>query len=508
MKHGKERPKGEGAELIALLGLVFVVLFALIWFLASHRIVYSSASWLQWMAWPYVLWDPEQVQALGEAAQAYRQRPRDIGFVYWLRFVNACLLPACILVSLALLGYAALRLVGGPLGGRGREWKRRLDPMAAAREIAHVFPNILPVLHLGPDLIADRLPLWRRQTFPEEIWFKELVDGRPLAAHGRLDKHALQTFLRGGESLDGPHQTRGGRRWSKTLGFQVVDLLKDAGKQQEICFPDRFSAQGKVLFALLAAYAFGGKEGKPDYEKACAQLSRTCAGQPNGLPNLTVAQWIYTKYRMNAQARQLFAVHHWEYTYLYALFALAKKNGKATHTDWIWLKPVDRILWYVLNTLGRGAPHAESAAAFVMVDYERQCSKAKRLPLRVRSDGQMEHHIHVLPALEAHEREFERWHAAQDDDEDWWRQSHAWSGARALQQQAREIESITQEMRKVQDQLAGVPVPEDTSFDVEMRQKWQAKEAQSARQRAELLDELFAGDPAAGKSGAKSGAIT
>ena len=81
MKQGKDRLKGEGAEVIALLGLVFVVLFALIWFLASHRIVYSSAPWLQWMAWPYVLWDPEQARSLGEAAQVYRQRPRDIAEV-------------------------------------------------------------------------------------------------------------------------------------------------------------------------------------------------------------------------------------------------------------------------------------------------------------------------------------------------------------------------------------------------------------------------------------------
>jgi len=68
--------------------------------------------------------------------------------------------------------------------------------------------------------------------------------------------------------------------------------------------------------------------GKKDYEKAAAQLNRSCAGQKNGLPNLSVAQWIYDKYKKNDKARKLFGVHHWEYTYLFALFAIAKKNGK------------------------------------------------------------------------------------------------------------------------------------------------------------------------------------
>ena len=466
-KSGRDiNKRDDGLEAIVALLAVVAISGAFVWFLASHRIVFFWAQPLAWLAWPYSLWDNAHWQSLQQAAEVYRQRPRAVGLLLWMRYVNACMLPLAVMVCALTAIYALSRFVPG--AGQ-QQWRRRLDPMATAREIAQVFPSILPVLHLGPQLMADKLPLWRRQTFPEDIWLHEKIDGRPMAASGRLDLRATETYFRGGERLDGPHQKRSGRRWSKTLGFQVVDLLEDADRQQSICFPDRFSAQGKALYALLSAYAFGGAEGKKDYDLACAQLSRTAAGQPNGLPNLTVAQWLYGKYRMNSSARALFAIHHWEYTYLFALFRLAKKNGKATHTDWIWLRPLDRILWYALNAVGRATPHAEAAAVFCMVDYESQCAKNKRLPLRVRgSDGQLEHHIHVWPVVEGQAREFERWSTATDEDEDWWRKADAWTGASALAQQRAELTSHLAAERAVHQQLAEVPMAETTPFDEEM----------------------------------------
>lgn len=509
MKRGKDSSKEDGAEVIGLAIVVIAALFTLVWFFASHRLVYSLASPLRSMAIAYALIDPEKWDSLSRAAEFYRERPRDVGLIFWLRYVNACMFPTAVLLSLAAIIYALLRL----LRGGGGEYKRLFEPMAVAREISGTFPNILPVLHLGPDLMADRLPLWRRQTFPEEMWQNEKIQGRPLAAHDRLDLEATHTFFRGGERAGGPHQTRSGRRWSRTLGYQAVDLIADAPVQQTVCFPDRFSSQGKVIFGLLAAHAFGGRPGKEDYRTACDQLSRTCAGQANGLPNLTVAQWIYTKYRMHPKARALFAVHHWEYTYLFALFGLAKRNGKATHTDWIWLKPLDRSLFYVLNTVGRATPHAESAAAFAMVDYETKCGQNKRLPLRMRDDGTLEHHIHVLPAVEALAQEFGRWSKATDDDEDWWRKLATWRGAQALAQQTHELAAFTQQHQAAQVELSKAGPPEETPYDQAMRAKVEQEEAVRMRQGLELLQAAFSDSidpgaaPPAGKAKGSSGSL-
>jgi hypothetical protein len=175
VKH-RDKPKESALEMSGAALAAVLAVFALVWFVASNRIVYYTADFFKWMAWPYSLFDPAHWQALNEAAAVYRQRPRDVGLVLWMRYTNACMFPSAVVFSLLCTVYVVVRLASP----KGREFKRRLGPMALASEIAKEFPNILPVLHLGKDLVADKLPLWKRQTFPEEIWLHEKVAGRPI----------------------------------------------------------------------------------------------------------------------------------------------------------------------------------------------------------------------------------------------------------------------------------------------------------------------------------------
>lgn len=472
-----DAPKESGLEAgLAICGVV-LFLFGLLWFVSSHKIVYYTTPLFRWMGVPWALVSNGKWQELNEAYIAFRQFPGKIPFPNFLAFINACLMPLAVLLSLASIVYIIKRLT---TKSGGDDFKRRLDPMQAAKDIAKVFPAIIPVLHLGPDLVADKLPLWRRQTFPQDIWMNEKVSNRPLAIGNRLFRDRVDTYFRGGEVKDGPHQLRNGRRWSKMLGFQSVDLMTDWKKQSSICFPDRFSAQGKVIFALLCAHAFGGRDGKIDYQTACDQLNRTCAGQPNGLPNLKVAQWLYSKYRMNDMARKLFAIHHWEFTYLFSLFLKAKMSGKSTHTDFIWLKPLDRILFYALNTVGRATPHSEAASVFAIFDYEVKCARQNRLPLRIRADGAMEANICVHTAVEGLELEFVRYQEGTDDDENWWADLQTWDAAtRMAKQREMQSESMKAEIAAIkanQEMIAALPVEPMTEYDLDMNAKRKAEE--------------------------------
>lgn len=415
-------------EVVGAVGISLAILVALIWFLGSHKIVYYTTPALWGAALPWYVINNEKWQRLNEAYIFYRSRPGDITLAYYLAYANACLKPLAGMLSLLAAGYVASLF----LRKNSQSIKRRLKPMEAATEISKSFPSIVPVLHLGPKLIKDELPLWARQTFPEDVWKHQLIDNRPLVEKGALHAERVATYFRGGEKPNGPPLLRGQgknrRRWSAMLGYQVVDLVEDSGKSNAIVFPDRFSPQGKVIYALLCAHAFGGRDGKTDYRKAAEQLNRSCAGQKDGLPNLTVAQWLYSKYRANETAAKLFAVHHWEYSYLFALFFKAKLTGKATHTDFIWLKPLDRILFYVLNTVGRSTPPVEASAVFSHFDYEVKVAKAKRLPL-VMADGKLVHHIAVGTAIEGFELEFSKYQSSYDDADNWWQELQTWSGA-------------------------------------------------------------------------------
>jgi len=430
-------------EAVIMVIIAFVVLFALVWVIASNKIAYYSAPGLWYMGYPWSFINADKWNVINEGYMYIRQNPKKIGFAYYMQFANLCLRPLAAMFGLVTTAYIASLFFGKDKKGGV---KRALSPMQAATEISRLFPAIIPVLHLGPLLVKNKLHSWRRQTFPEDVWMNEKVNKKPLVEKGVLHTGRVTTYFRGGEEQGGKPIIRNGLRYSKMLGFQVVDLTRDARTNESIVFPDRFSPQGKVLFALFCAHAFGGRDGKKDYQKACDQLNRTCAGASEGLPNLTVAQWIYDKYRNNESARKLFAIHHWEYSYLYVLFKKAKANGKATHTEFIWLKPLDRILFYVLNTVGRFTPPVEAAAVFAQVDYETSVAKAGRLPLVMRADGKFEHHIAVGTAVEALSTEFERYQNCTDDDGDWWMHVKTWDAAK---EQVRKVEADAQVLKEI-----------------------------------------------------------
>lgn len=62
-----------------------------------------------------------------------------------------------------------------------------------------------------------------------------------------------------------------------------------------------------------------------------------------------------------------FLFHAWSHTLLISLFYRVKT---ITSADFIWLKPVDRCLWYIMNTVGRKTPCAEAAGAFAHYNVE------------------------------------------------------------------------------------------------------------------------------------------
>jgi len=481
-------------EICVMMGAAFAVLFGLIWFLASAQIVYWTSGILKKIGSIWFLIDREKWEQLKQVHDAYRQFPHEIGLGNYWSYAASCWQPWAMLFAVWLVGVAAWRIFG-PLIGKSNDLRRSLAPMALAGELSKTYPAIIPVLHLGPDLIADKLPLWRRQSFPEDIWQKASVDGQSLIAEEKVQDEStgemfkrqvlslplVEKFFRG-DSKDGKPIVRNGRRWSRMLGYLAVDIVHDSKRSNDICFADRFSSTGKVIYALLAAYAFGGREGKQDYEKAAAQLNRSCAGQKNGLPNLTVAQWLYDKYRNQEQARKLFAVHHWEYTYLFALFKLSKRNGKITHTSFIWLKPQDRIMFYALNTVGRATPHPEAGSVFSQYDFELQCAKLKRFPLTLNDAGKFEPSIVVKTSVEALQMEYKRYMEAQEDNENWWQEASGsiWDAAHALLAQERGVQAKLRQ--------AGAPV--QTAFDNAMESERRQRAASDLATTLEAAESL------------------
>lgn len=557
-------------ELAGMILLVFGVMLFLVWMAASTRIVVAftpmlRASGALWTWLPGELGAPSALQVY-RTARVFLERPQAVDFFSFIAFMNLCVTPVSTLLTTVLAGWLAATLLKPRVNVFRRfGGDKKSDPGAEEagelmRGLSQVFTGTAPILHIRKDIAQHKDPLWARQRFPEEVLFGERVEGEPLVGkiqdgqdsqgnspqmQARVD--VIERWFKGLESTPGwSGGVTPGQRWrSRTLGRQVVDLtnqqdkdlfsakdpshsfgdrfsdvgrvmfglLKDlfSARDTSQSFVDRFSDVGRVMFGLLCAHAFGGKDGLEDYRRARDQLNNSCRGAKHGLPRLDVAQWIVDKYRTNDLALRLFAVHHWEYTYLFELFVQAKRRGKIPDSEFRWLKPADRVLWYVLNTVGRFTPHTDSAAAFNMHAFERKCVRKKRWPLRINGrTGRLEHTIFVKGAVGVDSEgrthgglalEFERWMGGADEnDDDWWKDAgrQVWKAP----------------SHAVSTSLAPVPIPPDneaarqvlaeSSFDtMQANERQRAQAAQESAQRAALdaLDALMGGQSAQGASG-------
>ena len=434
-------------ELAGLLIIVVAVMIFLVWMAGSNRIVALFTPMLRAVGSTWA-WLPSEAGA-SSALEVYRtarvflERPERVDFFAFAAYVNLAIAPLTTAIAAVIFLWFCATIVRR----RQEVFRRFRDADDLLRGISRVFTGTAPILHIRRDIAAHKDPKWARQRFPEEVLFEDRVAGDPLVGREPKDPSKLvvkpdviERWLRGIEPSSGcpAAQTSkdGKRRRSRTLGWQLVDLADPADRLlfkpdrpvASESFVDRFSDVGKVMFGLLCAHAFGGKEGIDDWRKARDQLNNSCRGAKHGLPNLTVAQWLVDKYRHNDLARKLFAVHHWEYTYLFELFVQAKRRGKIPDSEFRWLKPADRSLWYVLNTVGRFTPHTESAAAFNMHAFERKCARRKRWPLRINgATERIEPSIYVKGAVQGLVLEFERWVAGTDEnDDEWWKDRHEW----------------------------------------------------------------------------------
>jgi len=477
-------------EMVLAVAAMLAIMVGLAWIIASHKIVYGSmapslGAGALWKLvpgeygveqWNYlVLWTQ---RALGDL--------NAVGFPQWIAFVNVAFQP---LTAIAMLLYIPLAIF---LARRKKGVQRKLSPDQLMQISSAQFTGNLPVLAIRRDIAADKLPRWRLPVQPEEILTKWRVPadsprpewaGRPICNFGKasFDNEVARLYFAGLRGSTGP------RLASDMLGRQVVDLVRDAEHAHRIVFADRFSPEGKALVALWAPVCFGGAAGRAESLKLRDALNRSAYGTKDGMANLTVAQEQYNKYRAHPELRPLFAVHHWEYTALFALLKRAQRYGVFTTAETLWLRPMNRILFAVLNSCGRHTPHLEGAAAFGMHRFEHECKRMNRLPLMpIGPGGLLQPMIFVNKCIDALRGEFIHLVDAVDEEEDIWVDQTAWKRTNSsVMEWARQTqgEQEASAMKAAQD----AEVEGDTPFDRLMRQ--QADEAE-LRTQSELENEL------------------
>jgi len=121
---------------------------------------------------------------------------------------------------------------------------------------------------------------------------------------------------------------------------------------------DALNLHTKFLFAAFAAKI--NRDGK-----AAANLLEQINRSANGKElNFSGYEALLKKYANTAPVQKIIASYGYVYTVMAAMISKAREDGVFSTAEFLWLKPRDRRLWYVLNSIGRQTPFTEIAGPF------------------------------------------------------------------------------------------------------------------------------------------------
>jgi len=220
----------------------------------------------------------------------------------------------------------------------GTTYKRRMTIDDIIDEHAKGFPVITPIVKSDPmkaphrilgQPVPAKLPPWSEALAPEE-WIAFHAVPMP---QNQLDR----TYAR----LAFAKQLRGRWQGSAKLPWHLKALfaafsMKANGERQE---SDEFLAK-------LSTY-WDPKKGLNLDNAMRKEITKVLRDPKRGMVSEKIA-------------RQ----HAFVATAMLRMLKMARDNGGVlASAQFLWLRPLDRTLWYPLNNLGRGATHTESSGA-------------------------------------------------------------------------------------------------------------------------------------------------
>jgi len=128
------------------------------------------------------------------------------------------------------------------------------------------------------------------------------------------------------------------------------------------------------LFAVFAARI------NSDTKSALALLTQMNVSSTTKI-NFSGVDALCKKHAGAKLVKQRVVNHAYVMTVMASMLEGARDDGVQASADFLWLKPVDRRLWYMLNTVGRQTPFVEIAGVFAHWVAEKEAGRRLVMPL-------------------------------------------------------------------------------------------------------------------------------
>lgn len=100
-----------------------------------------------------------------------------------------------------------------------------------------------------------------------------------------------------------------------------------------------------------------------------------------GKPDYSLVTGVLRKYQALDNVQEIVNKHAYLLTVMASLIQASRSDGVVPSAEFLWLKPVDRRLWYMLNCVGRQTPFAEVSGPFAHWRAERVMGRRSLVPM-------------------------------------------------------------------------------------------------------------------------------
>lgn len=137
---------------------------------------------------------------------------------------------------------------------------------------------------------------------------------------------------------------------------------------------DKLPMHIRALFAAFAARY------NSDSKSAGELLGRISASSIKKL-DFTGTDELLKKHISTKGIQKIMHGHAYVLTVMASMLVGAREDGVQASADFLWLKPVDRRLWYMLNTVGRQTPFVEVAGPYAHWLAEKEIGRPLIVPM-------------------------------------------------------------------------------------------------------------------------------
>ncbi|OGT36589.1 MAG: hypothetical protein A3F11_08320 [Gammaproteobacteria bacterium RIFCSPHIGHO2_12_FULL_37_14] len=225
------------------------------------------------------------------------------------------------------------------LSNSARVFRRTYSMQELAKLEKDNWPQIAPVVNLN--LLKQDIDkgAWAMAMTPMQFCKKNklLEEVRPQRREGvsRKEWDRIQVILRRGEA-------------NKIFALQLGQLWKGV---------DKLAPHVKALFAIFSARINADTQ-------AAAKLIRQLNVSSTSKLNMAGVDALLKKHLDTKIVQKNIHSYAYVLTVMAAMLESARDDGVQASADFLWLKPLDRRLWYTLNTVGRQTPFVEVAGVF------------------------------------------------------------------------------------------------------------------------------------------------